>query len=183
MKNICIFCSACEDIKPIYFERARQLGEWMGVNGYDLVYGGVDLGLMGCTARAVKSSGGKLTGVVPGRFEDDGKISQLCDTIIQVADLSERKDRMVQLADCIIALPGGVGTLDEVFTVMAAASVGYHGKRVIFYNMDGFYDRLVSLMQGLRDEGFLRHPLDEYFLVADNLEEIISSLQQYGRKH
>ena len=177
MKNICIFCSACQDIKPVYFERARQLGEWMGENGYGLIYGGVDLGLMGCTAEAVKSKGGKLTGVVPDRFEDDGKTSQLCDTIIQVNSLSERKDRMVQLADHIIALPGGVGTLDEVFTVMAAASVGYHGKRVTFYDIDGFYDRLVSLMQGLKDEGFLRHPLDEYFNVAHNLEEIISSLK------
>lgn len=177
MQSICIFCSACDGIKQTYFDEARRLGEWIGSNGKTLVYGGVDLGLMGCISQSVKSSGGKLTGVVPNMFEEGGKVSQLCDTIIRTRNLSERKDKMTELADAIIALPGGIGTFDEVFTVAAAKSVGYHNKRVILYNIDGFYDKLISVIEDLRDGGFLRHTPDTYFKTANTLEEIISSLE------
>lgn len=181
ISNICVFCSACDGIRPSYFEAARRLGRWIGSTGKTLIYGGVDLGLMGCIAEAAKSSGGRLIGIVPGKFEEDGKASTLCDEIINVPDLSARKDRMVRLADAVIALPGGVGTMDEVFTVMAATSVGYHRKRVLLYDIDGFYDPLIRLMTTLSDEHFLRHGLDKYMLVAHDIDEIITSLQDYDR--
>lgn len=177
MHNIGVFCSACEDIKPIYFEEARRLGLWLGSHGYNLVYGGAAAGLMECVAQAVKDGGGKIIGVVPEKIEEKNTVSSLCDTIYNTHTLSDRKDKMQELSDVMIALPGGVGTLDEIFHVMAAASIGYHNKKLIFYNIDGFYDKLISVLCDLKSEGFLRHPLESYFMTAKNIEELITVLK------
>ncbi len=148
-----------------------------------LVYGGVDTGLMGCISKAVKSNGGKLTGIIPTILEDGATASQICDTIITTSNLSERKDKMAELADAIIALPGGIGTLDEIFTVAAATSAGYNDKRVLLYNINGFYDKLLSLVNELHQAAFLRQAPESYFTVANNFEEIISALNKYNGKH
>lgn len=177
MYNIGVFCSACENINPRYFEEARKLGEWIGSNGHSLVYGGAALGLMECVARSVKESGGKVIGVVPDKLEEKNKVSSLLDEIYNTTNLSDRKDKMEELSDFMIAMPGGVGTLDEIFHVIAAGSIGYHDKKIIFYNIDGFYNKLISVLEDLQKEGFLRHSPDKYYQVANNLEELKSMIK------
>lgn len=177
MYNIGVFCSACENINPIYFEEAKLLGHWIGSSGNNLVYGGAALGLMECVAQAVKDSGGKVIGVVPEKLEEKNKVSSLCDKIYNTVNLSDRKDKMEDLSDYMIALPGGVGTLDEIFHVIAAGSIGYHDKKIIFYNINGFYDKLISVLEDLQREGFLRHSPDRYYLVANNIEELKSIIK------
>lgn len=114
--KIGIFCSASDNIDKMYFESASQIGKWMGQTGKTLIYGGASLGLMECIARAVKENGGKVIGVVPAKLEENGKVSTLLDEEIHTRNLSDRKDIITEKSEVLVALPGGVGTLDEIST-------------------------------------------------------------------
>lgn len=177
MEKIGIFCSASDSIAPVYFEKARELGEWMGQNRKTLVYGGANLGLMERVAKAAREKGAFVMGVVPTKLEERGAVSDLLDVTFRVDNLSERKDVMLRESDVLVALPGGVGTLDEVFHVVASASIGYHGKKVIFYNVDGFWDGLLSFMEGLKEQHFARRPWENYYQVANDFNELIELLK------
>mgnify|MGYP003317645723 CR=1 FL=1 len=177
MERIGIFCSASEVIDELYFEKARELGEWMGQNKKTLVYGGANLGLMECVAKAAKENGGFVMGVVPTKLEERGAVSDLLDVTFRVDNLSERKDAMLRESDVLVALPGGVGTLDEVFHIMAAASIGYHTKKVILYNINGFWDGLLDFLEGLIGQGFARRPMEKFYGVANSFDELIDLLK------
>lgn len=172
MKKIGIFCSASENIDKMYFESARQIGKWMGESNKTLIYGGANLGLMECIAGAVKEYGGTVIGVVPSKLEENGKVSKYLDQMIHTQNLSDRKDIITEESDILVALPGGVGTLDEVFHVIAAASIGYHQKKVIFYNEYGFYNELLKTLSTLEEKGFARQPFSTYYEVAETLDEL-----------
>lgn len=175
--KVAVFCSASESIDPMYFERTAELGAWMGSEGMTLVYGGSDQGLMECLAREVKKNGGRVFGVVPTLVEQRGHVSECLDVHFPVVNLSDRKDTMMEEADRVVALPGGIGTLDEVFHVMAATAIGYQRKKVIFYNIEGFYDELIALLQELEKKGFCRN-VAQKFLVARTLEELKGLLRE-----
>ena len=177
MERIGIFCSAADDIETVYFEKARELGAWMGQNKKTLVYGGANIGLMECVAQAAKNQGAFIMGVVPTKLEERGAVSDLLDVTFRVDNLSERKDTMLRESDILVALSGGVGTLDEVFHVMASASIGYHSKKVIFYNVNGFWNELLAFLNRLREQHFARRPWENFYLVANNLEELIEQLK------
>ena len=172
MKKIGIFCSASENIDKMYFESTRQIGKWMGESNKTLIYGGANLGLMECIAGAVKEYGGTVIGVVPSKLEENGKVSKYLDQMIHTQNLSDRKDIITEESDILVALPGGVGTLDEVFHVIAAASIGYHQKKVIFYNEYGFYNELLKTLSTLEETGFARQPFSSYYEVAETLDEL-----------
>ena len=176
--NICIFCSANSNIPTEYFDRTRELGTWMGANGHTLVFGGCNLGLMECVAKAVHDTKGMTVGVVPTIVEKGGKVSDYVDVKILCDNLSDRKDLMIERSDVIIALPGGVGTLDEIFTVLAAASIGYHNKRVILYNIGGFWDSLIAMLNDLKARGVLRAGFEDTVKVAHSLDEIAALIAQ-----
>ena len=176
--NICIFCSANSNIPTEYFERTSELGTWMGANGHTLVFGGCNLGLMECVAKAVHDAKGMTVGVVPTIVEKGGKVSDYVDVKILCDNLSDRKDLMIERSDVIIALPGGVGTLDEIFTVLAAASIGYHNKRVILYNIGGFWDSLLAMLNNLKARGVLRAGFEDTVKVAHTLDEIAALIAQ-----
>ena len=150
-----------------------------------LIYGGASLGLMECIAQAVKENGGKVIGVVPAKLEENGKVSTLLDEEIHTRNLSDRKDIITEKSEVLVALPGGVGTLDEIFHVIAAASIGYHRKKVIFYNEYGFYDELLKALHTLEDKGFARQPFSTYYEVANTLNELKekNKLILYDRLH
>ena len=177
MERIGIFCSAADDIDAVYFEKARALGAWLGENKKTLVYGGANIGLMECVARSAKEHGAFIMGVVPTKLEERGAVSDLLDVTFRVDNLSERKDTMLRESDILVALPGGVGTLDEVFHVMASASIGYHSKKVIFYNVNGFWDELTAFLNRLRGQHFARRPWENFCLVANNMEELTEQLK------
>ena len=157
---------------------ARELGTWMGANGHTLVFGGCNLGLMECVAKAVHDAKGMTVGVVPTIVEKGGKVSDYVDVKILCDNLSDRKDLMIERSDVIIALPGGVGTLDEIFTVLAAASIGYHNKRVILYNIGGFWDSLIAMLDDLKTRGVLRAGFEDTVKVAHTLDEIAALIAQ-----
>ncbi|MBR5803313.1 MAG: TIGR00730 family Rossman fold protein [Bacteroidaceae bacterium] len=172
MDKIGIFCSACEQISPRYFECTRELGAWMATEGKTLVYGGADMGLMECIAHTVKEHGGKVVGVVPTKLEEKGRVSDLLDVTFHTVNLSDRKDVILQESDILVALPGGVGTLDEIFHVVAGATIGYHSKRVVLYNIDGFWDSMLTMLQQMEAQGFIRRPLHQFLSVATSLDEL-----------
>ena len=177
MEKIGIFCSAADSIETIYFEKAHELGVWLGKNKKTLVYGGANLGLMECVAQAARKHGAFIMGVVPTRLEETGAVSDLLDVTFRTDNLSDRKDVILRESDILVALPGGVGTLDEVFHVMASASIGYHTKKVIFYNVNGFWDDLIAFLNRLREQHFARRPWENFCLVANNYEELIEQLK------
>lgn len=174
--KICIFCSANSDIEPVYFEKTREFGEWIAGNGDAIVFGGCDMGLMECIAEAVYTNGGMTIGVVPSKIEENGHVSPHLSVEIPCDNLSDRKDLMLLKSDVVIALPGGLGTLDEIFTVAASATIGYHGKKVILYNINGFWDSLIALLDDLQRRGMVRGDWRRHIMVAGSLEEIRSSL-------
>ena len=144
----------------------------MAEKGHTLVYGGVNQGLMECVAKAVHETGGRTIGVIPRIVEKSGRISEYVDVELLCDNLSDRKQLMLDQSDVFIALPGGIGTIDEVFTIAASATIGYHQKRVILYNMKGFWDALIQMMDDLQVRGVIRGNWREYISVASTLEEL-----------
>ncbi len=174
--KICVFCSANQQIDPDFFTFTKELGQWIAQEGHTLVYGGVNCGLMECVAKAVHEAGGRTIGVIPRIVEKNGRISDYVEVEILCDNLSDRKQLMADQSDVFIALPGGIGTLDEIFTIAAAATIGYHQKRVILYNMKGFWDSLIAMLDDLHTRGVTRKQWRTYIAVANSLEEIKSQL-------
>ena len=174
--KICVFCSANQQIDPDFFQMTEELGKWAADNGHSIVYGGVNQGLMECVAKAVKADGGQTIGVVPMMVEKTGRTSDYVDVEIPCDNLSDRKQLMMDQSDVFIALPGGIGTLDEIFTVAASATIGYHQKTVILYNMKGFWDSLIALLNDLQARGMIRGDWRQYIKTADSIEDIKSMI-------
>ena len=170
--KICIFCSANQQIDPDFFTITEELGRWAAEKGHTIVYGGVNCGLMECVAKSTKEAGGHTIGVVPRIVEKSGRTSDYVDVEIPCDNLSDRKQLMMDQSDVFIALPGGLGTLDEILTVVASATIGYHQKTVILYNMKGFWDSFVVLLDDLKQKGMIRGDWREYIKVANDLEEL-----------
>ena len=170
--KIGIFCSANGQLDPDFFTMTEELGRWLATEGHTLVYGGVNSGLMECVARAVKQAGGRTVGVLPQIVVKSGRLSDYVDTEVLCDNLSDRKQLMADKSDVFIALPGGIGTIDEVFTIAAAHTIGYHDKRVILYNMKGFWGDMIAMLDRLQQRGMVRGEWRDYIAVANSLEEI-----------
>lgn len=132
MDKIAIFCSASDNIDPVYFDKARELGTWMGQNGKTLIYGGANIGLMECVARAAKENGSMVMGVVPTKLEERGRVSDLLVYLSYRQSEAIRKDVMLHGTDVVVALPGEWVLWTEIFHVMAAATLDYHHKKSYF---------------------------------------------------
>lgn len=178
MNKIAVFCSGSDHIAPVYREKAEELGAWLGRHHKWLVYGGSDSGLMEVVGRAVKENGGMLMGIIPTKLEEAGRVSGLLDVEFRTVNLSDRKDMMLQEAEVAVALPGGIGTLDEVFHVAASASIGYHDRKVILYNVECFWDDIIRFLGRLEETRFAHRPIRNCILVADTFEELIGMLEK-----
>lgn len=170
--KICVFCSANQHLDPAFFVATEELGRWLAQQGHTLVYGGVNQGLMECVAKAAHEAGGQTIGVIPQIVEKSGRISQYVDVELLCDNLSDRKQLMADQSDVFIALPGGIGTLDEVFTIAASHTIGYHRKQVILYNVKGFWDSLLAMLDDLQQRGMVRGQWRDYISVANSLEEL-----------
>ena len=165
--NIAVFCSANNNIDPDYFRAAEELGQWIGENGHTLVYGGGNSGLMECIGKAVHEAGGRTIGVIPRIMEEGRWMSDYVDIEIPCEDLSDRKAIMMERSDEFYALPGGIGTIDEVFTVAAAATIGYHRKKVTLLNVKGFWDSMIALLNDHQQKGMIRGKFQDFIEVKD----------------
>lgn len=178
--KIGVFCSANNTIDADFFAETEALGAWIGSQGHAIVYGGCNCGLMECVGKAVYLHGGQTIGVIPRIIEQGGRMSDYVDINIACDNLSDRKDLILLKSDVLIALPGGIGTLDEVFTVAASRTIGYHQKRVILYNMKGFFNPLIKLLDDLQAQQMIRGKWQDYIQTANNLTDIATLLQDMG---
>ena len=176
--KICVFCSANQQIDPAFFAMTEELGKWAAESGHTIVYGGVNQGLMECVAKATREAGGHTIGIVPMIVEKSGRLSDYVDVDIPCDNLSDRKQLMMDQSDVFIALPGGIGTIDEIFTVASSATIGYHNKVVILYNMNGFWDSLIATLDDLQAKGMIRGNWRDYIKTADSIEEISRFLKE-----
>ncbi len=170
--RIAVFCSANNNISREYFERTTELARWCREEGHTIVFGGCNMGLMGCLAEEK----GSLVGVVPRIIEQGGRVSENLTVHIPCDNLSDRKDLMLLHSDVVVALPGGIGTLDEIFTVAAGHTIGYHHKPIILYNINGFWDSLVALLDDLQQRGMIRGHWTDFIRTANTLEELKAML-------
>ena len=182
IKNIGVFCASGNQINHQYFDEAVVLGDWIGKTGRTLVYGGANVGLMEETAQHVKKHEGKIIGIITYKICTLGKKSSLPDQQIVVNDLNERKQKMIDLADIFIALPGGFGTLDEIFTVIASAQLEYHQKHVIFCNTNGLYNNLLNQIEIFYKQRFASEKYLNNYTVAKNISECITIIENIESK-
>lgn len=153
--NVTVYCAATPGKNPDFQQAARELGEWIVREGHALVYGGSSVGLMGIVAGAVLEGGGHVTGVEPRFFLEAGVAQHDVDVLIEVETMAERKAKMIELGDAFVALPGGMGTLEEISEIMSQIRLGFCDKPCIFLNIDGFYEPVRTLLSAMLAEGFI----------------------------
>lgn len=177
VQNICVYCGSGSGRNPAYAEAARTLGLALANQGIGLVYGGGNVGLMGVVASTARDNGGHVTGIIPSFLsEREGLIPDIDDLII-VNDMHERKMMMFERADAFVALPGGVGTLEELVEQMTWSQLGQHQKPVVLANIDGFWSPFLALLTHMREETFIREGLEVSFEVVEEAVDIIPAIQ------
>jgi uncharacterized protein (TIGR00730 family) len=170
--KLCICGSANQQLDPDFFQLTHELGEWAAQQHHSIVFGGHDAGLMHAVSKAAKEAGGQVIGVVPRKIEEMGRLSPYLDVHVPTEDLTDRKQLMMDMSDAFIVLPGGIGTLDELFTVAAAVTLNYHHKPIILYNMKGFWDSLIACLDDLTERGVIRAPWRSYIHSVSSLDEL-----------
>lgn len=179
MKRITVFCASSFGTEKIYEEQAIALGKTLAEQNIELVYGGANVGLMGAVADGALNAGGKVIGVLPN-FLRSKEIAHLGLTeLILVESMHERKTKMNDLCDGVIALPGGFGTLEELFEMLTWAQLGLHKKPIAILNIDGFYDALIELLKVMVEKGLLKDVNASMVLVSDNIEDLLNKMRNY----
>lgn len=179
MKRITVFCGASSGFDPIYSSQALLVGATLAVRKIELVYGAGKIGIMGAVAQGVLDAGGQAIGVIP-RFLCSKEIAHDSLTeLILVDTMHERKAKMHELSDGIIALPGGFGTLEELFEMLTWAQLGLHKKPIGLLNTDGYYDALITLIQTMVDRGFLKEINQRMLLVSENIDDLLYQMEHY----
>nr|WP_294932647.1 TIGR00730 family Rossman fold protein [uncultured Flavobacterium sp.] len=179
MKRITVFCGSSFGTEEIYKEQAALLGETLAKQNIELVYGGANVGLMGAVADAVLSKGGKVIGVLPNFLRSKEIAHQGLTELILVESMHERKTKMNDLCDGVIALPGGFGTLEELFEMITWAQLGLHKKPIAILNINGFYDSLVQLTEVMVEKGFLKEINQQMLLVSNNIDDLLYKMNNY----
>ncbi|UYZ59453.1 LOG family protein [Hymenobacter latericus] len=179
MKSIAVYCGSSAGTDARYREHATQVGQTFAQRGITLVYGGGNVGLMGAVADATMQRGGQAIGIIPG-FLKDKEVAHLGLTQLEVVEnMHQRKLRMAELAEGFIAMPGGFGTLEELFEVLTWGQLGLHRKPIGLLNVAGFYDALIHLLDHMVQQGLLRAENRRQLMVADNIEELLGHMQAW----
>jgi uncharacterized protein (TIGR00730 family) len=180
IKRICVYCGSGPGSDPAFVDAARTLGKILAENGIGLVFGGGSIGLMGEIANAVLDHGGKVVGVIP-KFLVNREHAMRRGEMVVTQDMHERKQLMFEHADAFVALPGGVGTLEELVEQMTWAQLGRHKKPILLANIKGFWDPLCVLLDHMEALEFIRPGLTVNYLVADRVEDILPKLLAAAR--
>jgi len=175
---VCVYCGSSSGSEPIFSEAAAKFGKILAENGVRLVYGGGSVGLMGTLAQAVLAHGGKATGIIPEFLTTRERPRRLSQDLIITRDMHERKRSMFDHADAFVALPGGIGTLEELVEQLTWAQLGRHRKPILIANIGRYWDPLLTLVTHMREREFLPASLTVDFQVAERVEDILPMLQQ-----
>jgi hypothetical protein len=172
-RNVCVYCGSGPGNKPIYAEAARTLGRSLAAAGIGLVYGGGSLGLMGEVARATLAAGGRVTGIIPEFLSEKEKMLTDASELIVTRDMHERKRLMYERSDAFVALPGGIGTLEELVEQLTWSQLGQHKKPIVVASIEGFWAPFLSLLAHMKADAFIRNGLDVSFTVVDRADAIV----------
>ncbi|KAB0266753.1 TIGR00730 family Rossman fold protein [Microvirga brassicacearum] len=182
IKSICVYCGSGFGDDPVFAENAAALGRQMAERGINLVYGGGNVGLMGTVAKSVLDHGGYVTGIIPDFLKAREKLLDDVQETIIVADMHTRKRLMFERADAFVALPGGIGTLEELVEQMTWAQLGRHTKPILMLSTKDFWKPLLTLFAHMREQGFIRPGLELNYLVAEQVNDVIPMLQDFARR-
>jgi len=178
--NVCVFCASSANIDSQYLEAARELGSLLAQGGWRCVNGGGAVGLMGAVTDGTLDAGGEVTGVIPKFMVDNGWCYDRLDDVVITADMHQRKQMMSEMADAVIAMPGGVGTLEELLETLTWRQLGLVKNPVIILNTSGYYDPLLAMLKHAIDEGFMKSSHAALWQVANTPAEAISLLENPG---
>ncbi|MDP4096164.1 TIGR00730 family Rossman fold protein [Paenibacillus sp. P96] len=179
MKSICVFAGSNDGVAPEYREQAARLGEHIARRGLRLIYGGSSFGLMGTAANAALASGGEVTGIMPTALFRREIVHEGLTEFIGVKDMHERKATMHRMADGFIALPGGIGTFEELFEVLCWAQIGLHSKPVGLLNVNGYYNPLMELIRHSVQEGFAGRTHLNLIMLEEDAEELVKKMSSH----
>ena len=177
--KICVYGAASPTIDDTFKKKAFEFGKEMVKRGHSLVFGGGGNGMMGAVADGVKSEEGYILGVIPDFFEDEyvEKICDFCNELMMPETMRERKQLMEDNSDAFVVTPGGIGTYEEFFEILTLKQLCRHNKPIAIYNIDGYYDELISTMQGAIDKNFIKDSVKELYFVSDCVDEIFKYLE------
>ena len=180
IKNICVFASSSQNLDSSYYNTAQQLGKLIGQNNMNIVYGGSRLGMMYACAEAVKVNGGKIIGIMPEKIYNYGVGNpEDCDEFYLTSGMRERKAKMDELSDAIIALPGGFGTLEELAEMIVQKQLGYNSKPIILLNTNNFYNKIIEFFETMINEQFAKENSRELYFIANTPDEAIKYIKTY----
>ncbi len=177
--NVCVYCSSSDRVAPVYFETASRLGQLLGERKNNLVYGGSRTGPMGALAEGVKKAGGRVVAVIPRLFEEMELTYQKADEVVVTEDLQERRVTMIKGSDVFLALPGGLGTLEEVCENLTMRQLGFHNKPLAFINTDGFWDTFLEFIHQITAGSFLLPEHESLIQVVPTPEEALQYVDTF----
>jgi uncharacterized protein (TIGR00730 family) len=177
IKTVCVYCGSGPGTNPRFMESAKALGRALAEGGIRLVYGGGSVGMMGAVATSVLDHGGMVTGIIPGFLTAKENALKRVQEMIVTPDMHERKRLMFEHSDAFVALPGGIGTLEELVEQLTWQQLGRHSKPVLLANIDGFWEPLLALLAHMRATQFIRPTLSIDILKAERVEDILPRLQ------
>ena len=178
LQNICVYCGSGSGRNPAFAEAARALGRILANARIGLVYGGGSLGLMGETARSALRHGGHVTGIIPGFLSEREHMLIEAQELIVVDDMHQRKQLMFAKSDAFVALPGGLGTLEEFVEQLTWSQLGRHSKPIVLVNIEGFWDPVLVLFEKMSAEGFIRPGLELKVLVVEGVDDVIPAIDK-----
>jgi uncharacterized protein (TIGR00730 family) len=181
IKTICVYCGSGPGADPCFVEAARDFGQVLAENHIGLVFGGGSIGLMGAVANSVLDHGGHVTGIIPEFLTARERAFARAPEIVVTRDMHERKRVMFERADAFVALPGGIGTLEELVEMLTWAQLGRHKKPILIANIKGFWDPLCALFDHMREMQFIRPGLTVTPLVVKHVEDILPKLREAAR--
>jgi uncharacterized protein (TIGR00730 family) len=182
IRHLCVYCGSGPGRNPAYAAAARTLGQLLADSGVGLVYGGGSLGLMGEIARATLASGGHVTGIIPEFLVNKERMLTDVNELIVTANMHERKMTMFERADGFVALPGGIGTLEELVEISTWAQLDQHAKPIIICNIDNYWSPLITLIEHMRAEKFIREGIELKLDVVNTAEDILPTFLERAAK-
>lgn len=178
IKSVTVYCSSSSALDQHFNDAAQSLGRGIAVQGWQLVYGGNFVGLMACVARGCREAGGKVIGITPQLMHDKGLSDPDADELVITNDMRDRKALLERRGDAFVALPGGLGTYEEIFDIVVARQLGYHEKPIVLLNIQGYYDPLLKLVEHGIQQRFIKALARQLYFVAGTVEEAIEHLKK-----
>ena len=177
IRNVCVYCASSQQARPVFYQAAAQLGQILAKAGISITHGGGGIGLMGAIADAALDAGGRVVGVLPEFMHELEWGHRGLSELILTADMHERKTRMLEDADAVIALPGGCGTLEELLEAITWKQLALHGKPIVMLNMAGYFDPLAAVLQRTIDEKFMRPEHSQMWTLVDQPADVLPAIE------